>query len=204
MPEDWAATRRRATGEQRGPPRPAGAAAPFPKTVEGSRRPMQIDQPTREALSLRFIRGRFPPSTKFELDFHDAPGRGGRATLERRVRRTQGLLCRIALTTRQARARRSPAAREVSPTTAAAPRRTTRRGPVYAHALLWAVTGDTQYAAKTAEILDAWSAVLTTHGMSNAPLQVGWDREGASSAPPRYFATPIRHGTRPTLRSSRR
>jgi hypothetical protein len=49
---------------------------------------------------------------------------------------------------------------------------------VYGHALLWVVTGDVRYAQKTAQILDAWSAVLKTHGMSNAPLQVGWTGGG--------------------------
>ena len=49
---------------------------------------------------------------------------------------------------------------------------------VYAHALLWAATGDVRYAQKCAEILDAWSAVLRSHGMSNAPLQVGWTGGG--------------------------
>jgi len=45
---------------------------------------------------------------------------------------------------------------------------------VYAQALLWAASGDVRYAQKCANILNAWSAVLTTHGMSNAPLQIGW------------------------------
>jgi hypothetical protein len=49
---------------------------------------------------------------------------------------------------------------------------------VYAHALLWIVTGNAQYAMDAVNILDSWSAVLTTHGMSNAPLQVGWTGGG--------------------------
>jgi hypothetical protein len=49
---------------------------------------------------------------------------------------------------------------------------------VYAQALLWAASGDIRYAQKCAEILNAWSAVLTTHAMSNAPLQVGWTGGG--------------------------
>jgi len=47
-----------------------------------------------------------------------------------------------------------------------------------AYALLWAASGDARYAQKCAEILNAWSAVLTAHGMSNAPLQVGWTGGG--------------------------
>jgi hypothetical protein len=49
---------------------------------------------------------------------------------------------------------------------------------VYAQALLWAASGDVRYAQKCADILNAWSAVLKTHGMSNAPLQVGWTGGG--------------------------
>jgi hypothetical protein len=49
---------------------------------------------------------------------------------------------------------------------------------VYAHALLWAAGGDVRHAQKTAEILDAWSAVLKSHAMSNAPLQIGWTGGG--------------------------
>ncbi len=44
----------------------------------------------------------------------------------------------------------------------------------YLHALLWAVGGDKQHAVKCAAILDAWSAVLKTHYLSNAHLQAGW------------------------------
>jgi hypothetical protein len=49
---------------------------------------------------------------------------------------------------------------------------------VYAQALLWAASGDVRYAQKCAEILNAWSAVLKTHAMSNAPLQIGWTGGG--------------------------
>ena len=49
---------------------------------------------------------------------------------------------------------------------------------MYAQALLWAASGDVRYAQKCAEILNAWSAVLKTHSMSNAPLQVGWTGGG--------------------------
>jgi hypothetical protein len=44
----------------------------------------------------------------------------------------------------------------------------------YIHALLFVASGDTAHAAKSAEILDAWSAVLTNHTNSNAPLQAAW------------------------------
>jgi hypothetical protein len=49
---------------------------------------------------------------------------------------------------------------------------------VYAQALLWTASGDVRYAQKCAEILDAWSAVLRSHAMSNAPLQIGWTGGG--------------------------
>ncbi|TDO52667.1 alginate lyase [Kribbella sp. VKM Ac-2527] len=48
----------------------------------------------------------------------------------------------------------------------------------YTHALLWYVTKDDRYAKKAIQIMDAWSAVLTDHTNSNAPLQTGWS--GAS------------------------
>jgi hypothetical protein len=44
----------------------------------------------------------------------------------------------------------------------------------YTHALLWAVTGVPAHAAKSVEILDAWSATLVEHGGHNAPLQSAW------------------------------
>lgn len=44
----------------------------------------------------------------------------------------------------------------------------------YTHALLWYLTGDRIHAGKSAEILDAWSAVVRQHTRSNAPLQAGW------------------------------
>ncbi len=44
----------------------------------------------------------------------------------------------------------------------------------YTHALLWYFTGDEAHAKKSAEILDAWSAVLKEHTNSNAPLQSAW------------------------------
>jgi hypothetical protein len=44
----------------------------------------------------------------------------------------------------------------------------------YAHALLWAYTGNKADADKAIQILNAWSAVLKTHSNSNAPLQAGW------------------------------
>jgi hypothetical protein len=43
----------------------------------------------------------------------------------------------------------------------------------YLHALLWATTGDTRHAEKSAEILKAW-CILKSHGLSNAHLEAGW------------------------------
>jgi hypothetical protein len=42
------------------------------------------------------------------------------------------------------------------------------------HVLQWIVTGDERYAQKAAEILDAWSSTLKSHGLSNAALQCAW------------------------------
>jgi hypothetical protein len=50
----------------------------------------------------------------------------------------------------------------------------------YTHALLWNLTDEEAHAQKAIEILDAWSATLTGHTNSNAPLQAGWS--GASFA----------------------
>jgi hypothetical protein len=44
----------------------------------------------------------------------------------------------------------------------------------YTQALLWAVTGSSVYAQKSIEIMNAWSATLTQHTGSNAPLQSAW------------------------------
>ncbi|GII05345.1 alginate lyase family protein [Planobispora takensis] len=44
----------------------------------------------------------------------------------------------------------------------------------YTHALQWYLTKNEAYARKSIEIMDAWSAVITTHTGSNAPLQTGW------------------------------
>ncbi|MDP9793729.1 hypothetical protein J2S43_002241 [Catenuloplanes nepalensis] len=59
----------------------------------------------------------------------------------------------------------------------------------YTLALAWYVTRDDRYAAKAIEIMDAWSAVLSEHSNSNAPLQAGW----AGSVWPRA-AEIIRYG----------
>ncbi|HCU51433.1 MAG TPA: hypothetical protein DGG94_16810, partial [Micromonosporaceae bacterium] len=48
----------------------------------------------------------------------------------------------------------------------------------YTHALRWYLTGDSRYADKAIQIMDAWSGVITDHTNSNAPLQTGWS--GAS------------------------
>ncbi|MFG2820270.1 alginate lyase family protein [Kitasatospora sp. NPDC048365] len=44
----------------------------------------------------------------------------------------------------------------------------------YTLALEWYITRDTRYAAKAAEIMDAWSGTITDHTNSNAPLQTAW------------------------------
>jgi hypothetical protein len=44
----------------------------------------------------------------------------------------------------------------------------------YTMALAWYVTKNPSYAVKAIAIMDAWSAVLTSHTNSNAPLQTGW------------------------------
>ena len=44
----------------------------------------------------------------------------------------------------------------------------------YTDALIWAIGGDEAYAKKSIEIMNAWSAVLTTHTLSNALVQSGW------------------------------
>jgi Ricin-type beta-trefoil lectin domain-like/Alginate lyase len=44
----------------------------------------------------------------------------------------------------------------------------------YTQALLYYYTGNTAYADKAIQIMNAWSAVLTKHGASNAPLQSAW------------------------------
>jgi hypothetical protein len=44
----------------------------------------------------------------------------------------------------------------------------------YTQALLWYFTGDATYAKNSAAILDAWSATLQDHTLSNAPLQSAW------------------------------
>jgi len=47
----------------------------------------------------------------------------------------------------------------------------------YTHALIWAYTGNEANAKKAIEIMNAWSAVLTDHTNSNAPLQSAWAAE---------------------------
>jgi hypothetical protein len=44
----------------------------------------------------------------------------------------------------------------------------------YTDALAWYITGNAAYATKSIQIMDAWSAVITEHTNSNAPLQTGW------------------------------
>ncbi|MFB4273938.1 alginate lyase family protein [Nonomuraea sp. MTCD27] len=44
----------------------------------------------------------------------------------------------------------------------------------YTDALIWYISRDSRYAQKAIELMDAWSAVITDHTNSNAPLQTGW------------------------------
>lgn len=44
----------------------------------------------------------------------------------------------------------------------------------YTDALAWYITRDARYAEKAIQIMDAWSATITSHTNSNAPLQTGW------------------------------
>ncbi|MEV7395035.1 MULTISPECIES: alginate lyase family protein [unclassified Streptomyces] len=44
----------------------------------------------------------------------------------------------------------------------------------YTDALAWYITKDARYAEKAIQIMDAWSATITGHTNSNAPLQTGW------------------------------
>ena len=44
----------------------------------------------------------------------------------------------------------------------------------YTDALAWYITRDDRYAKKAIQLMDAWSAVITDHTNSNAPLQTGW------------------------------
>ncbi|WP_371599720.1 alginate lyase family protein [Streptomyces sp. NBC_00564] len=44
----------------------------------------------------------------------------------------------------------------------------------YTTALAWYITRDVRYAQKSIQLMDAWSATITDHTNSNAPLQTGW------------------------------
>ncbi|MFI1394832.1 alginate lyase family protein [Streptomyces sp. NPDC020681] len=44
----------------------------------------------------------------------------------------------------------------------------------YALSLAWYISGDSRYATKSIQIMDAWSAVIKDHTNRNAPLQTGW------------------------------
>jgi Alginate lyase len=59
----------------------------------------------------------------------------------------------------------------------------------YTDAIAWYITRDARYAKKSIALMDAWSAVITSHTNSNAPLQTGW----AGSVWPRA-AEIIRYG----------
>jgi Alginate lyase len=47
----------------------------------------------------------------------------------------------------------------------------------YTQALMWAYTGNTAYAQKAIQILNAWSSTLQSHGGTNAPLVSAWTAE---------------------------
>ena len=44
----------------------------------------------------------------------------------------------------------------------------------YTTALAWYITGNAAYAQKSIQLMDAWSATITAHTNTNAPLQTGW------------------------------
>jgi hypothetical protein len=44
----------------------------------------------------------------------------------------------------------------------------------YTDALIWYISGDARYAQKAINLMDTWSATITSHTNSNAPLQTGW------------------------------
>jgi hypothetical protein len=44
----------------------------------------------------------------------------------------------------------------------------------YTDALMWYITQNTAYAKESIALMDAWSATITSHTNSNAPLQTGW------------------------------
>ena len=44
----------------------------------------------------------------------------------------------------------------------------------YTHALLWFITEDKRYAAKAAEIMNAWAAMLTTPIQAADGLEAAW------------------------------
>ncbi|SFE87264.1 Alginate lyase [Actinacidiphila alni] len=44
----------------------------------------------------------------------------------------------------------------------------------YTDALAWYITGNAAYAQESIRLMDAWSATITQHTNSNAPLQTGW------------------------------
>jgi hypothetical protein len=44
----------------------------------------------------------------------------------------------------------------------------------YTDALAWYISGNSAYAQKAIQLMDAWSATIQSHTNSNAPLQTGW------------------------------
>ena len=44
----------------------------------------------------------------------------------------------------------------------------------YTDALAWYISGNAAYAQESINLMDAWSATITGHADSNAPLQTGW------------------------------
>ena len=59
----------------------------------------------------------------------------------------------------------------------------------YTNALLWTLTGDEAYAKKAIEIMNAWSAVLKTHTLSNALVAVRLGRIGLRARAARSSGT---------------
>ncbi|MEW1863541.1 alginate lyase family protein [Streptomyces sp. NPDC088194] len=44
----------------------------------------------------------------------------------------------------------------------------------YTDALAWYITGNSAYAQKSIDLMNAWASTITEHTNSNAPLQTGW------------------------------
>ncbi|MCW2917132.1 MAG: hypothetical protein JWN52_5200 [Actinomycetia bacterium] len=83
----------------------------------------------------------------------------------------------------------------------------------YTDSLIWSISGDSRYAKKAIQIMDAWSGTIKQHTNSNAPLQTGWagasfarageiirySKAGWSTARVNRFATMLRTVYLPTV-----